>query len=275
MNQYHDYHFYRSFMPDLRLDLFHVTEGRHDYDRVHTFLFNILAFYFEAGGDDNEFTEMDTGRIFRPGPGEGFFIPSYTKGRYFQRASCRFVAMHFGLTFLSGFDLFRESRQIRLIQNPELFREVADIFSFEQENLNRALRLEALILKLCAEWLPEGIDERKREAGARWSEVFAYIREHLDATLEVARVAAYAKSTPDAFSHRFSDDLGISPKQFIQQELVRKLSVELTRKGVSIKELAERFHFCSEFYFSTFFKRQTGFSPSQYRKRFSLPESRP
>ena len=272
MNQYHDYHFYRSFMPNLRLDLFHVTGGRHDYDRVNTFPFNILAFYFEAGVDDNEFTEMITGRIFRPEPGEGLFIPSYTKCRYVQRASCRFVAMHFVLTFLSGFDLFREFQQIRLIQSPELFREVTDIFSPEQENLNCALRLEALILKLCADWLPEGINERKQEVGARWGEVFAYIREHLDATLEVAQVAAYAKSTPDAFSHRFSDDLGISPKQFIQQELVRKLSAELTREEASMKEIADRFHFCSEFYFSTFFKRQTGFSPSQYRKRFAIPE---
>lgn len=36
---------------------------------------------------------------------------------------------------------------------------------------------------------------------------------------------------------------------------------------LSVKEIAEQLHFSSEFYFSHFFKRWTGMSPSEFRKR--------
>jgi len=44
--------------------------------------------------------------------------------------------------------------------------------------------------------------------------------------------------------------------------------MQLLLPGKSVKPVAADLKFCSEFYLSSFFKRMTGISPSEYQAKF-------
>ncbi|MBN2641298.1 MAG: AraC family transcriptional regulator, partial [Victivallales bacterium] len=53
---------------------------------------------------------------------------------------------------------------------------------------------------------------------------------------------------------------------FITRSLVRKASLLLGGAVIPVKEVADRLHFNSEYYFSRFFKQQTGMSPREFQR---------
>jgi AraC-like DNA-binding protein len=74
--------------------------------------------------------------------------------------------------------------------------------------------------------------------------------------------------TRDKLSKAFRRDLGTSLKHYLAVRLTRKASRLLTI-GMNVRETATELRFGSEFYFSRFFCKQTGRSPSAFRKEHS------
>ena len=70
----------------------------------------------------------------------------------------------------------------------------------------------------------------------------------------------------DTLSRCFSRDFGIPLKTFLMRELVSTAERYLLAGELSVKEISDLFEFSSEFYFSRFFKRHKGVSPSEFRK---------
>ncbi|MBJ5570629.1 AraC family transcriptional regulator, partial [Salmonella enterica subsp. enterica serovar Typhimurium] len=61
-----------------------------------------------------------------------------------------------------------------------------------------------------------------------------------------------------------------TPSQIIQERVIleAKKQIHLTRK--SFKEIALELNFNDEFYFSKYFKKYTGVSPTQFRKEVGI-----
>ena len=67
----------------------------------------------------------------------------------------------------------------------------------------------------------------------------------------------------------FRREVGETLHQYIQKnrlDLAREL---LADRGLRVKEIAERLHFPNEYYFSTFFRTQTGWTPSEFREHLA------
>lgn len=75
-----------------------------------------------------------------------------------------------------------------------------------------------------------------------------------------------------AFYARFKEITGSTIGQYITSRRVEVAKEYLADRSVPISEISERLGFSSQRYFSTFFKQQTGMSPSAFRKQ-SLSES--
>jgi AraC-like DNA-binding protein len=56
---------------------------------------------------------------------------------------------------------------------------------------------------------------------------------------------------------------------FLQRSRLAEARRLLGDTRLTIKEVAARLHFSSEFYFSHFFRRVSGMSPSEYRRELS------
>ena len=78
----------------------------------------------------------------------------------------------------------------------------------------------------------------------------------------MAQAAGYHVSH---FTQLFQKQMGISPGQFIQKKKSDTAAQLLTSTDLPVAEIADALGFSNPFYFSSFFKKQTGMTPSAYR----------
>jgi AraC family transcriptional activator of pobA len=88
-------------------------------------------------------------------------------------------------------------------------------------------------------------------------------------TLSVAELADRLYVSRDYLRHLFRDYGGMSPMQHIIRARVEKAKDLLTDPELTVGQVAARSGFESPYYFSRFFKKETGVSPSQYRAGLS------
>ena len=58
-----------------------------------------------------------------------------------------------------------------------------------------------------------------------------------------------------------------SAKDIIDSTVMARLKFELSYTSKSVQELADEYNFPSQSYFSRYFKRMTGLTPSEFRKK--------
>jgi AraC-like DNA-binding protein len=68
------------------------------------------------------------------------------------------------------------------------------------------------------------------------------------------------------FSRTFTRDMEITPKDFLTRSLMRKASRRLLDPACAIGEVAASLHFSSPYYFSRFFRKHSGQSPTVFRR---------
>ena len=64
--------------------------------------------------------------------------------------------------------------------------------------------------------------------------------------------------------------VGKSPSQLIQERVMLEAKKQLHLTHKSIKEVAAALHFSDEHYFSRFFKKQAGISPTVFREKVGI-----
>lgn len=72
------------------------------------------------------------------------------------------------------------------------------------------------------------------------------------------------------FTRRFSHETGMSPVDYLTFLRVSHAKSLLIETDLSINSISERCGFDNQFYFSSRFKKHTGLSPSEYRKRYAV-----
>ena len=104
----------------------------------------------------------------------------------------------------------------------------------------------------------------------RIADAIAYIDEHLtEKSLNIAEIAAHIHLSESYFRHSFKDMHKMSPVQYIQMRriVLAKEQIRYTEKKFSV--IAEELGFSSLYYFSYAFKKETGYTPSEYRSKYT------
>lgn len=87
---------------------------------------------------------------------------------------------------------------------------------------------------------------------------------------KASELAARAGMGYSAFRVMFRNFMRETPHEYIQRarlDLAREL---LADRHLRVKEVAQRLHFSSEYYFSNFFRQKTGVSPTEFRSHLGL-----
>jgi AraC-like DNA-binding protein len=164
-----------------------------------------------------------------------------------------------------GIDMFSGIRRFFSDEDAAKTRKFRQIFD-EPELHCSWFRFQAAVSDLCMElWRPEFSVHLKRYT--KYESIFQEIAQYCDARLTVGQLAEKFEMTQEAFSRKFSKDVGHPPKELIQRTLLQKILLKLADPGLSMRTIADELKFSSEFYMQKFFKKQMGITIGEYRKR--------
>jgi AraC family transcriptional regulator, arabinose operon regulatory protein len=95
--------------------------------------------------------------------------------------------------------------------------------------------------------------------------VLEVIEQRLPDAITLGELAAAATLSVSRFSHLFREQVGLSPREYLERQRLAAAAqlLELTNRSVS--SIAAEVGFDNPLYFSTRFHRATGHSPSDYR----------
>lgn len=112
---------------------------------------------------------------------------------------------------------------------------------------------------------------QEKNAHSRSAELFRDFKKAIGSYLkqrnDVAFYADYLSVTPRYLAQVTNRAAGLTPKAIIEQHLVDALKHELVSSEQTIQEIAYEYKFSSQAHFAKLFKRITGNTPSNYRKK--------
>lgn len=98
-----------------------------------------------------------------------------------------------------------------------------------------------------------------------------YLLEHLTEGVNCKTLAEVCSLSTAQFYNLFHAEYGMAPLEYRDSLLTRRATLLLRDGTFSVTEIAETLGFESVSYFSRFFKKHRGLSPSEYMKKKALP----
>lgn len=209
-----------------------------------------------------------------PSKGQLYLLPAKTNQRFFTAPDkpYRKYYCHFELT----------------CRNTDLFELIRLPFCVDAKDFDTAAALFQKMIRACSgnditasilakqsvfdllvyymECCPQGsISLIENRIDTPLNSAIAFAEHHLDQSVTVQKMAEIAGYHPSHFTKLFQKRLGITPVQFIIRKKTDRAIEQLTDTDLPVSSIAESLGFANQFYFSSFFKKQTGMTPSQYR----------
>ncbi|GAB4458627.1 MAG: helix-turn-helix domain-containing protein [Armatimonadaceae bacterium] len=101
----------------------------------------------------------------------------------------------------------------------------------------------------------------------RIAQAMAYLRERLGEPVSAGDVADVVGLSVSRFAHLFREQVGETPQQFIERERMARAQELLALTGRSVAAIAEEVGYENPFYFTLRFRKRTGYSPREWRRR--------
>ena len=95
-----------------------------------------------------------------------------------------------------------------------------------------------------------------------------YIYEHLHESIKVYDLASETGLNPTYLSTLFKKEMGMPISEYIRRRRVEAAENMLKYSDYALTEIAEYLAFSSYSHFADIFRRQTGYTPKEYRKKF-------
>ena len=111
----------------------------------------------------------------------------------------------------------------------------------------------------------ESYEAVKPEGARKIEQSIAYMMQHLNQPLQVAKLAQTAHTSPSHFFVLFKRWVGSSPIDYFIRLRMQQACRLLTATNLSVKEIAADLGYDDPFYFSRVFKSVHGVAPSDFR----------
>lgn len=150
----------------------------------------------------------------------------------------------------------------------ELFRECQQRWFYQEPGVEAATAV--LLHRILNELYQARLDREQERTDPELARAEALLRRAVgEEAADVEAIARTVGLSYHTFRQRFREYTGLAPKQYLlacKRERAKKLLFQLT---LSIKEVAAGVGMRDPYYFSRFFRRETGLSPTAFRERYA------
>lgn len=98
-------------------------------------------------------------------------------------------------------------------------------------------------------------------------EAISYIHTQVLENPSIEQIAAFCGLSPSRFKAKFKEELGITPHSYIIALKIDTAKILLKDPHNSVTDVAYQLNFTSSNHFASVFKKQTGYTPSEFRKQ--------
>lgn len=222
--------------------------------------------YFILGGDasissNGKATELKAGNIY--------FIPAGATCDYNCITEIEKVYFHINVELYPGKDIFPNTPYCTCLRDSEQLGQLLKRL-FEKNDFLSAMKtqvvLNTTIFRLAKSVLKEGADIRF-DLLVKYKSLFYHLSETLSAETRISELSRQLGISERRLSAEFKRDFGVGLKQYMSHLLLMRVKQLLLTTDMTVGEVAERMKYSDPFYFSRFFKKQTGLSPKAYREK--------
>ncbi len=247
----------------LRL-LFHgYIRGVREWDDPQGRPMNRLYFFLKGKA---EMWEGSKRHFLRPG--RIYLFPLNRPYRFHGPAIFEKWFFDFRAEIFPGWDLFEKTPSgisIPLAGNPTAARFLR---SFRSETVESLVEATGLLWQILSRFVRLDFKEFQKRTllGQRYAPLKAVMEGKPHHEVRLGEAADRMGMSLSSLSKRFKKDTGLSLDRYVAHDFVERAKIQLLLTDLKVREVAEVLGFNSEFYFSRFFRRHAGRSPSEYRE---------
>lgn len=181
------------------------------------------------------------------------------------------IWISFNIGLVKGHDFFHKTSDTVVLKiDEDKLEKLAE--HIESHNLCELIWCQGEIFQLVSRALLEGeaIYSHDLILLNKYERLFDYIRRNLGFKMDLAGVAEIMQMSEYSLAKQFRKDMGMTIKEYIQQQLINELCRKLIMTEDTVAEIADQFGFKDPFYFSRFFKKNIGIAPTHYRAHYHV-----
>ena len=269
---------HRVAKPENNIEITYTCSGKAEYAAGEEFTGTKLPFEMFFSVERGRAAFLFGEKEIEACEGEAVLMPCDTE--YTIRAGdegvglgfCGFEARIFTvLRILSLFDynLFFPKESV-IFTACKTISDMSEQNEFTNSRLENAIKTVSLLYdsvsKITEKSLPLKTGESMMNNFASFADVLSHIGTHLAENVMQETLAKIAELSPDSFYRQFKKVIGVSPKDYIISERLRRARAMFVLTELSVGEVSAAVGYDNQFYFSGLFSKRYGVSPTGYKK---------
>ncbi|MBQ8862993.1 MAG: helix-turn-helix transcriptional regulator [Clostridia bacterium] len=268
---------HRVAKPENNIEITYTCSGKAEYAAGEEFSGTKLPFEMFFSVEKGAVSFELGGKTLEASEGEAVLMPCDTE----YKISAKEEAV---LGFV-GFEarIFTVLRILSLFDYRLFFPKESSIFAackkisdmsaqndFTNSRLENAIKtvslLYASVSEITEKSLPLKTGESMMNNFASFADVLSHIGTHLSENIMQETLSGIAGLSPDSFYRQFKKVIGVSPKDYIIAERLRRARTMLVLTDLTVGEVSSAVGYDNQFYFSGLFSKKHGVSPTGYKK---------
>lgn len=144
---------------------------------------------------------------------------------------------------------------------------LSDFYILKADSCNSIEEISALHPAMCLDYTKRMKTLHKQKITSKpIAECIDYIYDHLHTRITINALAEHVNLSNSYLSRLFKKETGLSVSKYISTKKIETAQNMLIYSDCSLAEISTTLAFPSQSYFTETFRKQTGFTPSQYRR---------
>lgn len=203
-------------------------------------------------------------------PGHCYLIPSNSKYDYICEEKMDKFYIHFKASLVPGLEVFNDVTHCLSIPYDHTL--INTLMNWVNENhIQSQMLCRAELLRTISQFIPlYNIDENLLDHTIKYKDLFRYIDKNLSIKLHPNDICDAINVSYESLRRAIKSNTGKTLKQHIDGMIMQRAKEQLIITDKTIKEIAYELGFKDEFYFSKYFKKHEGHSPTKYKYKNNM-----